>query len=539
MYRLLALALAALLVLAASHDAHAQGPAPPICTSWVQVNAGAFGLDAYPPYENEEGFEVLVYADRLYVGMEADNALGARLWRTRNGVTAARSQDEWEEVSADAQGYPFGNLPVIQNDHIDSLAEFGGHLFASTANGGASTYGTQVWRSPSGDPGTWLQANDEGFVSDGFGDVQNTNFKDMQVFDGWLCGGTQNWDWDNRDQPATWNPGAEVWCTQDGIAWALKNTRGFGEGANIEVWSGHVYEGALYFGVQNYGASREDAGDDVAMLLRTTGLGAGTPVWTEVLHGPSGSRRTDILGNLGDYLYVSHRSPGGIVILRSASGDPGTWTQVNTAGMDGNPGNISALVDSGTLYDGGVYVGVANLDSGFEVWRTTGVIQANGKVDWVQVGTSGLGDPDNLYTELIPFHDQLYAWTSNYISGQQVWRTDCVVPGGATTPPVTPVLSALRSANDIRLTWTHHAGNDIYEVWRSPQPYVGPGGSGVDEIVEVLAPQTAPTVVFQDAGAAAATSSAYYTIRARNGAGVVSSSSNTSGFFTFALIPGN
>lgn len=533
MHRLLAPALAALLLLAAGHDATAQGSAPPICTSWVQVSAGAFGLDAYPPYDNEEGFEVLVYADQLYVGMEADNALGARLWRTRDGVTAAGSQGEWEEVSADAQGYPFGNLPVIQNDHIDSLAEFDGHLFASTANGGDSTYGTQVWRSPSGDPGAWVQVN-----TDGFGDVQNTNFKDMQVFDGWLCGGTQNWDWDNRDQPATWNPGAEVWCTLDGSAWAPKNIRGFRAGANIEVWSGHVHEGGLYFGVQNYGASRDDAGDDVATLFRTASLG-GTPVWTEVLHGPPGSRRTDILGEMGGYLYVSHRSPGGIVILRSASGDPGTWTQVTTAGMDGNPGNISALVDSGTVYDGGVYVGIANLETGFEVWRTTGVIQADGKTDWVQVSTSGLGDPDNLYTELIPFYDQLYAWTSNYISGQQVRRTDCVVPGAGTDPPVAPVLSARSSANDIRLTWTHTTGNDIYEVWRSPQPYAGPGGSGADEIVEVLAPQTAPTVLFQDAGATAATSAAYYTIRARNGAGDLSDGSNSSGFFTYALVPGS
>ena len=37
------------------------------------------------------------------------------------------------------------------------------------------------------------------------------------------------------------------------------------------------------------------------------------------------------------------------------------------------------------------------------------------------------GRPQNGYTELIPFRGELYAWTSNYATGQQVRRATCPV----------------------------------------------------------------------------------------------------------------
>jgi len=379
------------------------------------VNDDAFGMGpgADTNYVNEEGFEVLVFNDQLYVGMEADNRYGARLWRTKRGVIIPRSQADWEEVIADIEGNPFGVPDPAQNDHIDSLTAFNGYLYVSTANRSGSTLGTRVFRSPTGDPGSWEDAI--AAYGPGFGDVNNTNFKDMQVFQGWLCGGTGN--------EAT---GAEVWCTADGTTWMQKNTDGFGDPANVEVWSGYVYQGALYFGVQNLGADPDARADDVGKLFRTTNLN-GTPTWTEVYHGDPGSYRVDLLGDLNGYLYISVRSAGGIVILRSATGDPGTWSQVNVPGMDGNPHNFGAVVDSATVYNGALYVGVANTDTGAQVWRTMGNLRGGPLVDWVQVDGNGLGDPNNGYTELIPFHGYLYAWTSNYVTGQQVRRSKCPI----------------------------------------------------------------------------------------------------------------
>ncbi len=387
----------------------AQAAGPDVCMPSTQVNDDAFGMNtgADNSYANEEGFEVITFRGQLYVGMEADNRYGARLWRTKRGVVAPTGQADWEEVIADAAGRPFGHPNITQNDHVDSLAVFAGHLYVSTANGGASTFGTQVWRSPTGDPGTWARVN-----TDGFGDIYNTNFKDMQVFDGWLCGGT----WNDRS-------GAQVWCTADGITWARKNTDGFGNPNVTTVWSGTVYGDALYFGVRDRGAGpRED--DDVARLFRTASLN-GAPAWQEVYTGPPGSYRADLLGALAGHLYIAVRSPQGIVVLRSATGDPGTWAQVNTPGM-GRAGlaNYETVVDGATVYNGALYVAVSN-NAGLEVWRTRGLVQRDGLVDWTQVGGSGLGDPNNVHAELIPFNGALYAWTSNYATGQQVRRTTC------------------------------------------------------------------------------------------------------------------
>lgn len=412
---------AAWLALALCHAAiRADGPLPPDtfaapCTDWVQVNDGAFGMDTGhdTDYSNEEGFEVVVFDGQLYVGMEADNTYSARIWRTKSGVRVAAAQADWEEIAADAEGLPFGNTPVVQNDHIDSLAVFAGALYASTANGGTSTHGTLVYSSATGAPNSWTQV-----ISAGFGDVHNTNFKDLQVFQGRLCGGTQNGQ-----------TGAQVWCTQDGATWRQKNHGGFGATANdtrtFEIWSGYVYSDALYFGAQT---EDDGGGGDRGTLYRTADLAPTQPTWTRLFTGAVGSRRVDILGDLAGYLYIATDGEGaGIHVYRSAAGDAGTWSQVNLTGMDGDANNAGAVVDGAAIYNGALYVAVTNLETGVEVWRTTGMTQSGGLVDWTQVGASGLGDGDNGYSELIPFNGYLYAWTSNYETGQQVRRTGCPI----------------------------------------------------------------------------------------------------------------
>jgi hypothetical protein len=389
-----------------------------VCETIEQVNDSAFGLGTGSDnsFASEEGFELAVFNDQLYVGMEADNSLGARLWRTKSGITQPVNQMDWEEVIADEAGYPFGILNRAQADHIDSLAVFNGYIFASTANGGSNILGTRIFRSSTGDPGRWEDAIAN--YGAGFGDVDNMNFKDMQVFDGWLCGGTQNW-----------RRGAQVWCTQDGNTWSQKNISGFGHNrddyTNREIWSGSVFNGAIYFGVQNLGDNLGSSTDDVGKLYRTNDL-SGDPKWSEVFSGLPGSYRVDLLGSLNNYLYISVRSPGGMVVFRSQDGNANSWNQVNIPGMDGDAQNMGVIVDSATILDGSLYLGISNTATGFELWRTSGSPQeGSAQVDWMKVGGEGLVDAKNVLAELITFNDKLYAWTTNYISGQQVLRLDC------------------------------------------------------------------------------------------------------------------
>ena len=205
------------------------------CQPWVQVNDDAFGLDdpsgQTPPYQAEDGFEVTVFKDQLYVGMEADNLYGARVWRTKAGVTLAHNQGDWEQVVDDA----FGD--VNNNDHIDSLEGFSGCFYASTAMRNENRDGTGVWRSSTGDAGSWSQVN-----TDGFGDANNGKVivDAGTVYNGALYLATLN--------RVT---GAEVWRTTDGITWTQVNADGFGDGdtfaAELIPFNGYLYAWATNY----------------------------------------------------------------------------------------------------------------------------------------------------------------------------------------------------------------------------------------------------------------------------------------------------
>ncbi|MBN1873125.1 MAG: hypothetical protein JXA33_02770 [Anaerolineae bacterium] len=387
-----------------------------VCSAWTPVNEGAFGLGTGgdSTYNSEEGFEVTVFDGRLYLGMEADNTLGARIWRTKADIVVPSHQADWEEVAADAAGFPFGSDNLEQHDHIDSLAVFKEYLYASTANRSATpTSGTMLYRSITGDVGSWTSVTDAGF-----GNYHNENFKDMIVFSDkdtdWLCGGTWNED-----------TGAEVWCSEDGITWTQKNLGGFGATKNntatTVIWSSAIYSHALYFGTQSRGESPLTLTDDLGILYRTFALDTMSPTWTSVYTGAPGSYRIDLLGSLNGNLYLATRSVNGIIILRSTTGDVGTWTQTILPGMDDMAANSTTLVDGATVYNDALYLAVKNDIDGAQIWRTTDGL------GWTAVSTGGFGDAKNIMAELISYNGYLYAWTSNYATGQRVYRSSCPI----------------------------------------------------------------------------------------------------------------
>jgi len=374
------------------------------CSAWTPVNDGAFGMGTGndSSYRSEEGFEVSVFDGQLYVGMEADNEYGARLWRTKAGIRVPTGQADWEEVIADEYGNPFGNPNKAQNDHIDSLAVFQGALYASTANRGNTTYGTLIYSSTTGNPGAWTPV-----IPAGFGDVNNVNFKDMRVFQGWLCGGTQNAQ-----------TGAQVWCTQDGAQWAQKNASGFGLVSNTLIASTGVFSdafdnAAFYVGVANKG--------DSGSVWRTDDLATWTQVFTSTEHP-----RVEIAAPFDGYLtiaagaYDGRYGGGPLRIYRSATGDPGSWEEVGQA-VGANPDNTRTIVDGTTVYNGALYLATMNTNDGAEVWRTTT------GVTWTQQNPSGFGVTDTFAAQLIPFNGYLYAWTSDYATGQRVYRAACPI----------------------------------------------------------------------------------------------------------------
>ena len=380
--------------------------------TWSQVNDPGFGEHLRLATTGQEAFDLTVFKDRLYLGMEG--RVCARIWRSRAGATAPQSQAGWEEVVANGfDGSTDCALTpaTTDNDHIDSLEPFAGYLYASTAMQTGDRRGTQVWRSPSGDPGTWNRVNQPGF-----GMHTNENFKDMIEFSELLCGGTGNWG------GAGVEAGAQVWCT-DGVAaadpnradellWTQRNRNGFGHVENVKIWSSAVYGGALYFGVEADHAN--------GSIWRTRNI-ENPDAWEQVFAPADVSvdvqvSRVDVLEGFGGALYVGMAVPGqGTTIYRSTSGERYSWTPVVSDGF-GSRTSGRLISDASTVMGDALYVAILDEVQGTSVWRT---LDGNA---WSRVSPYGFGDSATFAAELISFHGALYAWTSNYATGQGVWR---------------------------------------------------------------------------------------------------------------------
>jgi hypothetical protein len=378
---------------------------------WEQVNENAFGLGdpsgQMPPYQDEDVFETIVFHDQLYLGMEADNSLGARLWRTRAGVAIPNSQQDWEEVAADVEGFPFGVKDTAKVDHIDSLAVFKDRLFVSTANRSGFLSGTSVFSSTDGLKWTAV-------ITDGFGSSLNENFKDMLTFTtgdtDWLCGGT-------------WNDtlGSQFWCTKDGSNWVQKNPDGFGESQYRTVWSAVVMGDYLYVGTNCDQNGALPGGECPGAVFRTNGISGEKDPWEwEKVFTATENQRVMVMGPYRENLFVGYKSYNGTQIFSSSNGELGSFTRVVSDGLD-EPQNGLIATDGDAVYNGAFYISVVNSDSGLEIWRTSDGIH------WSRVVSDGFGDSQTIGANLTVFNGYLYAWAENYWDGQKVFRSKCPI----------------------------------------------------------------------------------------------------------------
>ena len=146
---------------------------------WSQLTGDGFGN----PY-NVGIDHFFKFDDKVYVSTWANDTEGGELWRID-------SPTEWTRVVEDGFGDP-------TNGEIWHLTEFNDQLYATTWSY-TDTHGVEMWRSPSGDQGTWSQVVDNGFN----GDVNNMTILNTAVFDGYIYA-------------STWNyvTGGEIWRIQ-------------------------------------------------------------------------------------------------------------------------------------------------------------------------------------------------------------------------------------------------------------------------------------------------------------------------------------
>ncbi len=79
-------------------------------------------------------------------------------------------------------------------------------------------------------------------------------------------------------------------------------------------------------------------------------------------------------------------------------------------------GSPNYAAEEMVVYDGEVYVGVANYKDGAEVWKKN-------DHGWVQVNDSGFGNAQNMaVTSMAVYEGELYAGTLNMIDGAEFYR---------------------------------------------------------------------------------------------------------------------
>ena len=357
---------------------------------WEQVNEDGFG-----DVHNIGTWPWVVFGDYVYVGTESyweteggeSHSTGGQLWR-------GSEDNDWEQVNEDG----FGN---VNNSMIWPGTVFGGYLYVGAENN-LGDEGGGIWRSQTGDPGSWEQV-----VTNGFGDATNAWVIPWVVFDGYLYAGTS--------KERTTEGSCEVWRSPDGITWQQVNTDGFGDANNSEepIYMS-VFGDYFYIGTYNSSTGGE--------IWRTKGLG-GPPFtdWEQANTDGFGDPNNNTSLGTGvvfkDNLYVgtSNNTTGG-QIWRSPDGT--TWQQVNTSGF-GNPNN-SECFPSAAL-NGYLYAGTWNEQVGGQVWRS------QDGTTWTKVSEDGLGDPNNIgIVPSVVFDDYLYVGTLNEATGGEVWITSGV-----------------------------------------------------------------------------------------------------------------
>jgi hypothetical protein len=295
-------------------------------SGWASIMTDGFG-DA-----SNAGIDHLFsFNGKLYAGTWADETNGGEVWRSSDGSS-------WAQVVSSGFGDP-------TNAEIYRFAEFSGQIYASTWSNSA-LHGLEIWRSSTGDLGSWSRV-----VSNGFnGDASNVGAIGFDVFNGFLYAGTLNTA-----------SGGEVWRTANGTNWTQVNADGFGSADNSVVTSFASYGEFLYAGTRN-----STTGGQIRRCQTCDGSD-----WTQVIgdgFGDLNNARVEGLISFHSRIFaITFNRTTGMEIWRSADGTQ--WTQANIDGF-GDSNNWAPYWDnSATVFNDTLFIGTWNNANGGEVWQ--------------------------------------------------------------------------------------------------------------------------------------------------------------------------
>jgi hypothetical protein len=228
-----------------------------------------------------------------------------------------------------------------------ALAAFDGHLYAGTWSTDLEDHGAEIWRSSTGNGGSWTRMAGDAV----FGEGDNVAIMSFAAFGDQLYAATANGE-----------TGGEVWRTGDGGAWTQANVDGFGDADNTYVSSLEVFDGQLYAGTHN-----DEAGGEIWRTPDGTG-------WERVVSGGfdgEDNRRIASLAAFDGGLYaVVANFDTGPEVWRSSSGDEGGWEKVTDIGFGGGRSTTVYWDNVAAVLGGELYVGTTTSgNGGGRVWR--------------------------------------------------------------------------------------------------------------------------------------------------------------------------
>lgn len=232
----------------------------------------------------------------------------------------------WEQVNLD--GFDGGSANVATK----SMAVFNDAIHVGTANGG----GAEIWRSATGDPGSWTRV-----VSAGFGNAKNRYVSSLAVFNNALYACTMNY------------AGAEVWRSASGAAgsWEQIANAGFGNRQNMTCFLG-VFNNALYAGTWQ--------GNPPDPTPTPPSDPHGAQVWRNAT-GDAGGWERVVVGGFGDssnwgifalasfnnFIFAG-TTQNGALVFSSSTGDRDTWGLVS-------PDNFGEIVRALAVFNTALY----------------------------------------------------------------------------------------------------------------------------------------------------------------------------------------
>ncbi len=275
------------------------------------------------------------FKGKYYACTSANETDGGEIWRSGD-------LSSWDRVVKEGFGDP-------KNGEISSMVVFKDKLYGSTWSF-PTAHGTEIWRSGSGDTGSWNWV-----AIDGFGDSNNAGILSLTIHNNILYASTSNQ-----------STGSEVWRSSNGNtgSWGQVNIDGFGNKSNQRSALAS-YEDYLYAGTFNRDSSspggelwrcKKCDGTDWKKISAQKGFGDPNN-WGLVPLGVPGN---------SVYVFTDNRTSG-LQIWMAPDGE--NFSKVGPDGF-GDSRNLSP--GSFAVHDTKLYVGTGNWSNAAEIWQREG-----------------------------------------------------------------------------------------------------------------------------------------------------------------------